>query len=81
MCDTYYTRKQKHKSDRCCLPVLSTKGHLFCKACVYEHLLAQKQHHKKQLEKWNAQRAEQVRCGTVCGRLDCDLIFFVRYIS
>jgi len=37
-------------------PLLCPKGHLFCKACIFEHLLTQKQFQKKQLSKYQQQR-------------------------
>jgi nitric oxide synthase-interacting protein len=38
--------------------IVCPKGHLFCKGCIYQSLMAQKQHKKKQLEKYNEQLAE-----------------------
>lgn len=39
-------------------PLICPKGHLFCKGCIYASLMAQKNHKKKQLEKYNAQLEE-----------------------
>jgi nitric oxide synthase-interacting protein len=37
-------------------PLTCPKGHLFCKACIYEHLLNQKQFIKKQTVKYDKQQ-------------------------
>jgi hypothetical protein len=37
----------------------SPEGHLFCKGCIFENLLAQKQEIKGQLKKYDAQQASE----------------------
>jgi nitric oxide synthase-interacting protein len=39
-------------------PLVCPKGHLFCKACIYECLMAQKDHKKKQMKKFDEQLQE-----------------------
>jgi nitric oxide synthase-interacting protein len=39
-------------------PLVCPKGHVFCKACIYECLMAQKDHKKKQLKKFEEQLQE-----------------------
>lgn len=45
----------------------SPKGHMFCKECIYQTLLAQKQENKKRVKEWedNEQR-KKVRSATLC---------------
>jgi nitric oxide synthase-interacting protein len=40
-------------------PLICPKGHLFCKGCIYESLLAQKQHIKKQDRLYEEQQKEK----------------------
>lgn len=52
--------------DSCCLclvrakePMLSPNGNVYCKSCIYEFMLTQKQHQKKQMEMYEKQQAEE----------------------
>eukprot|EP01111_Echinosteliopsis_oligospora_P011728 TRINITY_DN3930_c0_g1_i1.p1 TRINITY_DN3930_c0_g1~~TRINITY_DN3930_c0_g1_i1.p1 ORF type:complete len:314 (-),score=83.46 TRINITY_DN3930_c0_g1_i1:290-1231(-) len=68
----YGTQKQrlgrdsmKHFDDCClclqpvCDPLSCLKGHLFCKECIYENLLAQKKDMKRNLKLYAAQQIDQ----------------------
>lgn len=63
--------------DACCIclhqtvdPLLCSKGHLFCKGCIYESLLAQKQHVKAKLAQWEVEEKERMvrKCAYVMMR-------------
>ena len=39
-------------------PLACPKGHVFCKGCIYECLLTQKEHKRKQMKKYEEQLKE-----------------------
>jgi nitric oxide synthase-interacting protein len=45
-------------------PLACPQGDVFCKSCVYEALLSQKQHQKRQLAAWEAQQAKRAAAAT-----------------
>lgn len=51
-----------HRADD---PLVCPKGHVFCKQCVYESLIAQKDAYQERLAKWESQE--------VCVTAECAL--------